>query len=188
MPGAQVSLLEDTRKLRSAVGDALQAFVEVNPSVASPCLKQRWVEAMYWFGQARREENDFIALVKIGIALDVLAKGGKTRGILALSIAILDKEDDYVIASDGLKLGKLVEKLYEDGRSQIAHGGRLALLNQLPLPLQVADEFAAQILIGYVVCLEKYTGPDEYEQFLAAIPAIRGRILNEYLSKAGSDG
>src|SRR4051794_36051069 len=52
------------------------------------------------FGQARREANEFIAFLKLGIALDVLAKGGRAGGILALARAVFDKADNDVIASD----------------------------------------------------------------------------------------
>jgi hypothetical protein len=171
-PGAQVAFLHDTRKLRAAVADALQAFVDVSPEGNVPLLKQRWVEAMYWFGQARREKNDFISLVKLGIALDILAKGGKAKGILRLCCAVLNKNEAEVVTSDGLQLGALVTKLYDDGRSQIAHGGRLALLRELPVALQLADGITSQILVGYVACLAKYHGPDEYEDFILAIPTI----------------
>jgi len=171
-PGAQAGFLHDTRKLRAAVGHALQAFVDVTPKGSVPLLKQRWVEAMYWFGQARREKNDFIALVKLGIGLDILAKGGKAKGILRLCCTILGKDKTDVVTSDGMELGALVSKLYDDGRSQIAHGGRLALLHELPVPLSLADGLTSQILVGYVACLAKYQGPDKSEDFIAAIPAI----------------
>lgn len=137
-PGAQASLLPETRKLRHAVGDALSAFVDVQSAAPALNLKRRWVEAMYWFGQARREGSDFVALVKLGITLDILAKGGKFRGILTMSGAVLGMKDSDPITSDQRSLKSFVKQLYDDSRSQIAHGGRLALLQELPLerPLQ----------------------------------------------------
>jgi len=178
-PGSQSNFLGETHKLRRAVGDALSAFVEVAPATAAPKLKQRWVEAMYWFGQARREDDEFIALVKYGIALDILAKGGKARGILALCTAVLDMTETDIITSDGRELNKVVKALYDDGRSQIAHGGRLALLTTLRIPLSLADGLSSHVLIGYVACLERHAGNDEYEEFLGAIPDIRAKIASE---------
>jgi hypothetical protein len=172
-PGAQATLLSDSSVLRGAVGSALTAFVPVTHTGAAALLLQRWVEAMYWFGQARRERNEFIALVKLGIALDVLAKGGKARGILGLSRAIFGKSDDDVIASDNRTLRQVVETLYNDGRSKIAHGGTLALLRELPIELSLADSFTAHVLAGYVVYATQYTGTDTYEDFLTAVPEIR---------------
>lgn len=175
-PGEQATLLRNNRKLRKAVGNALESFIEPSPSGRAPELKRRWVEAMYWYGQARREQSDFIALVKHGIALDVLAKGGRSRGIVTLSCAVLNLTEGDAITSDGRTLRALVEKLYNDGRSQIAHGGRLALLQELPLERQLADMFCGGILVGYVACLDKYTGQDTYKDFLAALPSIRASL------------
>jgi hypothetical protein len=172
-PGAQATLLSDTIVLRRAVGCALMAFVSVTSTGNAPLLLQRWVEAMYWFGQARRERNEFIALVKYGIALDVLAKGTKARGILGLARAIFGKLDDDVIASDNRTLKQIVETVYNDGRSKIAHGGTLALLRELPIELSLADNFTAHVLAGYVVYATRYKGADTYEEFLAAVPEIR---------------
>jgi hypothetical protein len=78
-----------------------------------------------------------------------------------------------VIASDNRKLKQVVETLYNDGRSKIAHGGTLALLSELPIELSLADSLTAHVLAGYVVYATRYTGADTYEDFLAAIPAIR---------------
>jgi hypothetical protein len=172
-PGAQAGLLTDTTVLRDAVGRAITAFVRVADTGNAPLLLQRWVEAMYWFGQARRERNEFIALVKFGVALDVLAKGGQAKGILELSRAIFDKLDSDIIAPDDRTLKQVVETLYNDGRSKIAHGGALALLRELPIELSLADSVTAHVLAGYVVYATRYKGQDTYEDFLAAIPALR---------------
>jgi len=172
-PGAQAGLLSNMTTLRDAVGRALTAFVNVADTGNAPLLFRRWVEAMYWFWQARREQNEFIALVKLGIALDVLAKGGKAKGILALTRAILGNSDNDVIASDSRTLKEVVETLYNDGRSNIAHGGTLALLCELPIELSIVDSLTAHVLAGYVVYATQYAGADTYEDFLAALPAIR---------------
>ncbi|WP_316159387.1 HEPN domain-containing protein [Bradyrhizobium sp. SZCCHNRI3042] len=171
-PGAQADYLHDLRKLHADAGKALQDFVDLKPTGSCPTLMRRWVEAMYWFGQARREKSDFIALVKIGISLDVLAKGGKNKGILALASAIMSLAPVDAVTSEGQSLASFVKKLYDEGRSKIAHGGSLALLQELPLEIENADAFAANILTGYVACAANYTGNDAYEDFLAAIPSI----------------
>jgi hypothetical protein len=176
-PGAQAALLNDTRKLREAVGDALTAFVNVQPHGLAPAMKRRWVEAMYWYGQALRERTEFIALVKIGVALDVLAKGGKFKGILAMACAVLGVQEADSITTDNRTIKSFVKKLYDDGRSRIAHGGSLALLAELPLERHLADSFAARILIDYVACLQKYVGADAYEDFYTALPGIRATSL-----------
>ena len=172
-PGAQANFLSKNTHLLIAVGQAITAFVSVTGVGNAPNLLQRWVEAMYWFGQARREQNDFIALVKFGIALDVLAKGGYARGILELCRALFAKQDTDVIAPEKRTLKQVVEKIYNEGRSRIAHGGSLALLRELPVELGLADSLTAETLASYVVYASQYSGPDTYEDFLAAIPALR---------------
>jgi hypothetical protein len=154
-----------TVTLRGAIGEALAAFVSVQQAGNCPELMCRWVEAMYWFGQARRERNEFISLVKLGVALDVLAKGGKAEGILELARAAFGKADDDVIASGNRTLKQVVKTLYNDGRSKIAHGGTLALLQELPIELGLADNFAAHILAAYVVYAGLHKGDDTYEGF-----------------------
>jgi hypothetical protein len=74
---------------------------------------------------------------------DALAKGGKVKGILALTRAIFGKSGNDVIASDSRTLKEVVETLYNDGRSKIAHGGTLALLCELPIELSIADSLTA---------------------------------------------
>jgi hypothetical protein len=172
-PRAQAGLISDTVTLRRAIGEALAAFVSVQQAGNCPELMCRWVEAMYWFGQARRERNEFISLVRLGVALDVLAKGGKAEGILELARAAFGKADDDVIASGNRTLKQVVKTLYNDGRSKIAHGGTLALLQELPIELGLADNFAAHILAAYVVYAGLHKGDDTYEAFLAALTAIR---------------
>jgi len=172
-PGAQADLLSKNTSLRSSVGQAITAFVTVTDTGNAPNLLRRWIEAMYWFGQARHEHNDFIALVKFGIALDVLAKGGSALGILDLCRALFGKQANDVIAPDNRTLKQVVEKVYNEGRSRIAHGGSLALLRELPVELSLADSLTAHSLASYVVYASQYGGPDTYEAFLAAIPALR---------------
>lgn len=132
---------------------------------------------MYWFGQSRRDTNDFIALVKIGVALDILANGTKERGIIALCCALTDLPKSDVISSSGHTIGSLVSSIYKDGRSQIAHGGnRFGLLNDLPVDLELADYFCANTLTGYLMRLSIYVGKDDYSTFLAALPGLFQQI------------
>jgi hypothetical protein len=132
---------------------------------------------MYWFGQSRRERNDFIALVKLGISLDVLVEGGQEWGIKELTKALFGKEESDIISTEKYTLKQVVDRLYKDGRSKIAHGGSLALLRELPLELGLADSFTANVLANYVVHATRHTGRDTYEEFLAAIPGLRASYL-----------
>jgi hypothetical protein len=175
-PGAQAELLSNSAILRNAAGRALTAFVDIGRA-ANASIFWRWVEAMYWFGQARRERSEFIALVKYGIALDVLAKGTGEGGILTLLCALLGKSEGELITSEDRTLKQVVSVIYKEGRSQVVHGGLLALLRELPIELSIADTLTARALEGYVLCAAEHSGPDTYEDFLVAVPALRTGVL-----------
>jgi len=78
--GRYHDLLDRTAGLRSSAGKALYDFVNHKAPGPVPTLKKRWVEAMYWFGEARREPAEFVSLVKAGIALDIFDSGEKGWG------------------------------------------------------------------------------------------------------------
>jgi hypothetical protein len=170
--GFQKSFLRRMAPVRTAAGSALRAYIEVEPKGSNPDLKRRWIEAMYWFGQSRREGNDFIALVKLGITLDILANGKKYKGILQLCRDISGWTDATPILPSK-NLSAIVKGIYDLGRSQLAHGGRFGLLHELPVDLKHADDFTEQIVMMYIIYLTQYTGPDEYEHFLTALPSLR---------------
>ena len=167
------SLLADTVELRCEAGKAIQAFVDHNAPGAVPGLKKRWVEAMYWFGEARREAAGFISLVKTGISLDVLTQGKKAGGILALCSALFGLKDSDRVLSNGKTLFEVVSAIYDEGRSQLSHGGRLGLLEEIPISKEIALEFTAVVMRKYLECLVKYAGPDDIDDFIAEIPNLR---------------
>jgi hypothetical protein len=169
----QTSFINKMADVRAAVGVALSAFVDVSFQEKNQKLKKRWVEAMYWFGQSRREENDFIAVVKIGITLDVLTQGRKSAGIRALFCQLTGWTEDQVVSSDGKTLKQFAKQVYEEGRSQLAHGGGFGLVTELPLAIGLADVITEQIVVSYVLCLARYQGGDNYDDFLASLPSLR---------------
>ncbi|WP_146014152.1 hypothetical protein [Trinickia dabaoshanensis] len=171
--GRYHELLDRTAGLRSSAGKALYAFVNHNTPGPVPTLKKRWVEAMYWFGEARREPAEFVSLVKAGIALDILTQGKKAGGILTLCCGLFGLEKSDVVSNNGMSLESAVTAIYDDGRSQLSHGGRLGLLQELPVSKQFSIDFSAKVLLQYLSCLEKYSGPDDVDAFLPVIPSLR---------------
>jgi len=175
-PGDYAAFVADTAPLRSAAGKTITTILEATPSASTPMLQQRWVEALHWFGEARREIVPRIALVKYGIVLDVLAEGKRTKGILSLCCALFDMSESDSATSTGLTLKALIKKIYEEGRSQIAHGGNLFLRADIPIACEDADFVAAAALERYLRFVDVYSGPDDYSNFLKDIPALRTRI------------
>ena len=171
--GRYQDLLDRTVGLRGSAGEALHAFVNHSTPGPVPTLKKRWVEAMYWFGEARRESADFVSLVKAGIALDILTQGKKAGGILELCCGLFDLEKSDVVANNDMTLERVVTAIYDDGRSQLSHGGRLGLLQEIPVSKQLAIDFSAKVLMQYLSCLVKYNGPDDVDSLLPEIPRLR---------------
>ena len=165
-------LLKETTDLRQWAGFAIQTLIEAKPTSKIPGLHQRWLDAMYWFGESRREPVEFIGLVKAGICLDVLAKGGAAKGIEALCQALFNLAPTDSVLNDGTSLKKLVETIYNEGRSQIGHGGRPSLLKDLPISRDTAVLFAKEAMARYIKGLHHYSGPDVYEDFLKALPQL----------------
>ena len=147
------------------VGDAISGIVDEQPGHANANLKRRWLEALYWFGEARRSPDDFVALVKTGIVLDILSGGGRAGGIITLCSNLWGCAEDHAITSDGRSVKKLVDQIYNEGRSRLAHGGRFGLLEEIPLVRNDADRFTAIVLVNYMLRLARYKGRDDAKAF-----------------------
>jgi hypothetical protein len=171
-PHAQQFLVE-TSNFRDEAGWAIEAMLSLPKGIAFPALRQRWCDALYWFGDARRDSTDFMALVRYGMCLDVLAKGGRTKGIVAMLASITGLQPKDKFLQDGTTLEKVVKQIYEEGRSQFGHGGRPALLQELPISRQTADSVVQLALIEYVMHLKQYQGPDDADVFLAGLPVVK---------------
>lgn len=170
-PHAQ-SFIDDTQELRDAAGWAIGAMVEIPASDNMPVLRQQWCDALHWFGDARRDPTGFNALVRYGICLDVLTGGGTADGIAEMFACFRGGKVDDALLTDGTSIKKVVQLIYNEGRSRISHGTRVALLNDLPFSLPTADQVALIALERYLIYLRRYTGPDTVKDFLAAIPAL----------------
>lgn len=175
-PGDCAQFMLDTNRLRLAAGKAVRTLLELKPSSSTPNLLRRWAEAMHWFGAARRESVPAIALVKFGVSLDVLARGMRSSGILKLCSNLFDMNDTDRATSDGTNLKQLINAIYNDGRSQIAHGGNLFLLGNVPVEKSVADYTVSSALDLYIRFLDVYSGTDDYEAFVRTIPTLRSLL------------
>jgi hypothetical protein len=62
--------------VRDAAGCILQPTVDGRRSGQALHLVERWANALYWVGEARREASDFMAVVDYGCAADGLSGAG----------------------------------------------------------------------------------------------------------------
>jgi hypothetical protein len=168
--------ISNTVDLREAAGWAIQCLLRPPDEIDFPALKRRWCDALYWFGDARRDASDFSALVRYGICLDVLAKGRKANGIMGLVADLQGGVPGDKLLSDGTSIQSVITTIYNDGRSQLGHGGRPALLEDLPIDRGIADQVAARTLDLCLCRLRSYKGPDDIDAFLSAIPALTAGV------------
>ncbi len=161
----------DTGNLRLWAGKAISAVIHPDhaPGAKEPSIAQRLCDAIFWFGEARRDQTAFMALVRYGMALDVLAKGFRKKGIITLVERLTGtKRTESVIRDTSLET--LIGQIYDEGRSQFGHGGRAALIQDLPASIEAADSLTAHVIRLYAASFAHYTGEQKYESFLEAIP------------------
>lgn len=79
---------------------------------------------------------------------------------------------DDKLMKDGDTVRQIVSDIYEKGRSQFGHGGRPALIEDLPVSRATADSVAARALDLYLDRLRLYGGVDDIDAFLAALPDL----------------
>jgi hypothetical protein len=164
--------MSTTLELREQAGWAIDAILHLCDEVDLFALKRRWCDALYWFGEARRDVTEFTALVRYGMCLDVLAKGGKAKGITTMLADLLDRQPGDQLLADGTSVKKVVEKIYNEGRSQLGHGGRPALLEDMPIARETVDQIVALTINNYLLNLKRYAGADDIDTFLKEIPRL----------------
>lgn len=141
-------LIADTVSFREAAGNILSAYASARQSGKdAPWLIERWVNALHWFGEARRESSDFMAVVKYGCALDILSGAGGNLDQMAKfvidAVGVSEAIDD-----DGKKLPirTLVNNLFNDGRSALAHGEAFGLLSDRSQDRARADKTVQEVI------------------------------------------
>lgn len=162
-----LKVIDENAEVVSAFEKILSALL--NPSGEDhPELCKRWTTALDWYAEGCREQNSSIAVAKIGTSLDVLACGGKFKGILELVSNILKCGEYEIIVKGDLNwsLKKLIKEIYDNGRSQILHGTHYDRLKSFEQLNVLAIQITRFVLIGAAIRLNEYTGADNEKAFL----------------------
>jgi hypothetical protein len=159
--------MRDSEDLRAAVGWAIEAVFCLPAEITLFDLRRRWCDALYWFGEARRDDTGAAAIVRYGMCLDVLAKGGAAPEIIKMVASLFGRTAKDGLLSDGTSVEQAVAKLYNRGRSQIGHGGAPALLEDTPIERGAADNICRRTLNRYLYALKSYEGVDDATTFLS---------------------
>ena len=130
-PGALAAKMANERPFLDAAGTILTAFVEGRQTGRAPHFIERWANALYWLGEARREASDFMAIVDYGCAADGLSGAkGKANAITDFAEAALNPKAAPTPAGR-LSIRKAVTKVYREGRNKLAHGEATGLFEDL---------------------------------------------------------
>lgn len=167
---------EDKKKYLKIFGSMIE-YITSNDLVNNSELKRLWCDALYWFGEARRSKTAFIKLSMYGFVLDILTCGKQVQGIKELLSALFNiKKNDFIFK--GITLDQSINKIYKQGRSQLTHGTKPALLEDLPFDNAQADHLCCQTLIEYAIQLYSYKGNDNYQSFLENLGKNKNECKN----------
>ncbi|WP_254906048.1 hypothetical protein [Paraburkholderia youngii] len=130
-PGGLTAKMQADKPYYDAVGHILSAYMRGRQSGRAPHLIERWANALYWIGEARREESDFMAVVNYGCAADGLSgAGGEAKLITEFAQTALNPRGDAV-SDQHRSISDAVTTVYREGRNKLAHGETPGLFEDL---------------------------------------------------------
>ena len=138
-PGELAAKMRADREFLDAAGRILDVYVESRQKGLAPHLVEAWVNALYWFGAARREASDFMAVVKYGCAADGISGGGGAHAITKFAAAAFAPKEVGEPKAGALSVADAVTMVYAKGRSNLAHGDTPGLLEDFSEPRRVGD-------------------------------------------------
>ena len=144
-PGALAAKMAAERTFFDAAGRLLDLYVKGRQTGRAPHLVERWVNTLYWVGEARREVSDFIAVVNYGCAVDGLSgAGGNSRAMTRFAEAALNPRAEPTPANS-LSISDAVTIVYGEGRNKLAHGQEPGLLEDLTQTRQIGDALLVKL-------------------------------------------
>ena len=144
-PGALAAKMAAERPFLDAAGRLLDLYVKSRQTGRAPHLIERWVNALYWIGEARREASDFVAVVNYGCAVDGLSgAGGNSGAMTRFAEAALNPTAEPTLANS-LSISDAVKIVYREGRNNLAHGKEPGLFEDLTDTRQIGDTLLVKL-------------------------------------------
>jgi len=138
-PGALSAKMAAECPFLAAAGRVLGAYVQDRQIGRASHLVERWANALFWFGEARREASDFMAVVNYGCAADGLSRaGGNATDLTNFAMAALNPNGEPTPAGS-LSIADAVTMVYREGRNKLAHGEMSGLLEDLGETRAIGD-------------------------------------------------
>lgn len=163
-PGAIAAKMRVEQTFLDAAGLLLTEYLASRNAGKAVHFVERWANALYWFGEARREASDFMAVVNYGCAADgISGAGGAVAPMIEFAVAALESPVSSS-ATGGLSVADAVRRVYADGRNKIAHGEVSGLLEDHSETRMIGDNLVAALL-------------NEVTPIIADLFAAKDRIL-----------
>lgn len=148
------NLASDLEEVLDSAGNAIRCFTHGDKAVARPGIMNALFQALLWFHEGATERVDAIAIVKFCSAMDALACGRRIKGISELI-------QSHFTVTSVRQLDKDLKQLYNDGRSRTVHGTSDRLGHDWSSSKSRAEFLARECLVGSLVRIAKYGGPDD---------------------------
>lgn len=144
-PGALAAKMASERQFLDAAGEVLTSYMAGRQTGRAPELIESWVNALYWFGEARREASDFMAVVDYGCAADVLSgAGGAAQKMVEFAEVALNPKR-HPTPANTLSVADAVNRVYREGRNKLAHGEAPGLLEDMSELRSIGDDLLAKL-------------------------------------------
>lgn len=144
-PGALVSKMAAEKPFLDAAGRLLTAYVKGRQTGRAPHLVERWANALFWVGEARREPTDFMAVVNYGCAADGLSGAGGTAATMTEFAQVALDPKGSPTSEGWLNIEDAVTAVYREGRNKLAHGETSGLLEDLAQTRSTGDALLANL-------------------------------------------
>lgn len=155
-------LASDLEDVFDSAGNTIRCFTHGDSAVQNPKILNALLQALLWFHEGATEPVDVIAVVKFCSSMDALT-GGKGR------TGISDLIQSHFTVTNVALLEKDLKRLYSDGRSRTVHGTSDRLGHDWSSSRSRAEFLARECLLGSLVRIAKYGGPDEPKMLRNAI-------------------
>lgn len=151
-PGLLSAEVMEAKPFLDAAGKVLGSYLRARQTGRAPHLIERWANALYWVGEARREMSDFMAVVDYGCAADGLSGAGGTATEMTTFAELALNPEGKPIPAGHIGIGEAVNRVYREGRNKLAHGETAGLFEDLSEIRGVGD--ALLVNLFDVVTLE----------------------------------
>lgn len=154
-PGSLAKKMLAEQTFFNAAGIVLEAYVQGRQTGRAPHLVERWANALYWFGEARREASDFMAVVNYGCAADGLSgAGGSANDMTTFAKAALNPKG-LPTPPGAISIADAVTKVYREGRNKLAHGEMTGLFEDLSEARAIGDSLLVNLFDAFTLELAR---------------------------------